>query len=65
MTFLALAYLLEDRPMQRRFAAYPAFRAAELLLQERVPRAPAIFPHPAEVFRSAGVDSPPLSTDAP
>jgi len=57
MTFLALAYLLEDRPMQRRFAAHPAFRAAELLLQERVPRAPAIFPHPAEV--SAAGDAAP------
>ncbi|MBA3549149.1 MAG: cyclic beta 1-2 glucan synthetase, partial [Nannocystis sp.] len=57
MTFLALAYLLADRPMQRRFAADPAFRATDLLLQERVPRASAIFPHPAEV--SAAADTPP------
>ncbi|HUS67750.1 MAG TPA: glucoamylase family protein [Kofleriaceae bacterium] len=49
MSFLALAYVLLDRPMQRRFASDPAFRATELLLQERVPRTPAIFPHPAEV----------------
>ncbi|HVV81583.1 MAG TPA: glucoamylase family protein, partial [Kofleriaceae bacterium] len=49
MTMLSLAYVLLDRPMQRRFAADPAVRATELLLQERVPRAPAITPHPAEV----------------
>ncbi|CAN5922791.1 glucoamylase family protein [soil metagenome] len=49
MSFLSLSYVLHDRPMQRRFEAAPAFRATELLLQERVPRSRAIFPHPAEV----------------
>jgi len=49
MTLLAIAYALLGRPMQRRFAAAPSFRATELLLQERVPRAPAVFPHPVEV----------------
>jgi cyclic beta-1,2-glucan synthetase len=53
MTLLAIAYAVLGRPMQRRFAAAPSFRATELLLQERVPRAHAIFPHPAEVARSA------------
>ncbi len=49
MSLLALAYLLLDRPMQRRFAADPMLRAADLLLQERVPKAAApIFPHVAE-----------------
>jgi len=48
MSLLSLDYLLCDRPMQRRFLGDPALRATELLLQERVPRAPAIFPHPAE-----------------
>jgi len=52
MTFLALAYLLLDRPMQRRFVAHPEFRATELLLQERVPRVPSVYPHPAEVSAS-------------
>ena len=51
MTFLSLAYLLLGQPMQRRFGAVPAVRATELLLQERVPRTPAIYPHPAEVIR--------------
>ncbi|HZL46508.1 MAG TPA: glucoamylase family protein [Opitutaceae bacterium] len=37
MGLLALAYLLLDRPMQRRFLACPLFRATDLLLQERVP----------------------------
>jgi cellobiose phosphorylase len=49
MAFLSLSYLLADRPMQRRFDSNPAFRATDLLLQERVPRAPFIYPHPAEV----------------
>jgi len=39
MTLLALAHLLLDRPMQRRFASDPLFQATLLLLQERVPRA--------------------------
>ena len=39
MSLLSLAYLLQDRPMQRRFLADPMFKATELLLQERVPKA--------------------------
>ncbi|MEY4544075.1 MAG: hypothetical protein RL685_270 [Pseudomonadota bacterium] len=49
MTLLALDYLLCDQPMQRRFASDPSFRATLLLLEERVPKVPAIYPHPAEV----------------
>ena len=49
MSLLALAHLLCDSPMQRRFSADPALRATDLLLQERVPRVPAIYPHPAEL----------------
>jgi cyclic beta-1,2-glucan synthetase len=41
MSLLALAYRLLDRPMQRRFLACPSFRAADLLLQERVPHTTA------------------------
>ncbi|MBL9208921.1 MAG: hypothetical protein JNL92_00550, partial [Opitutaceae bacterium] len=41
MSLLAFAYLLCGRPMQRRFLACPVLRAADLLLQERVPRAAA------------------------
>jgi cyclic beta-1,2-glucan synthetase len=53
MSLLSLAYLLVDRPMQRRFDSDPSFRATELLLQERVPRTPSIYPHPAEVSTPA------------
>ena len=41
MGLLALAYLLLEGPMQRRFMACPALRATDLLLQERVPGAAA------------------------
>ncbi|MDQ3032976.1 MAG: cyclic beta 1-2 glucan synthetase, partial [Myxococcota bacterium] len=61
MAFLSLAYRLLDRPMQRRFEADPALRATTPLLQERVPRTPAIHPHPAEVglVRPAATDGAP------
>jgi cyclic beta-1,2-glucan synthetase len=49
MSLLSLAYVLLDKPMQRRFDADPALRAADLLLQERVPKASTpVFPHAAE-----------------
>ncbi|GLZ89144.1 cyclic beta 1-2 glucan synthetase [Metapseudomonas resinovorans] len=38
MSLLALASLLLDRPMQKRFESDPQFQASALLLQERVPR---------------------------
>jgi len=41
MSLLALAYRVLDRPMQRRFLSCPSFRAADLLLQERVPNTTA------------------------
>ncbi|CAN5592842.1 glucoamylase family protein [soil metagenome] len=41
MSLLALVYLLRDLPMQRRFLSLPLLKAAELLLQERVPKAEA------------------------
>jgi cellobiose phosphorylase len=44
MSLLALVNVLRDCPMPRRFMACPAFRAADLLLQERVPKsAPNVF----------------------
>jgi cyclic beta-1,2-glucan synthetase len=41
MSLLALVNLLRDYSMQRRFMACPALKAAELLLQERVPKTAA------------------------
>jgi len=49
MTLLALAYVLLDKPMQRRFLADPVLRSADLLLQERVPKTVApVYPHAKE-----------------
>ena len=48
MSFLSLAYLLLDRPMQKRFESDPMFQATTLLLQERVPSASAFYHHVAE-----------------
>ncbi len=49
MSMLGLAHRLLNQPMQRRFATNPELKAADLLLQERVPHATApIYPHSAE-----------------
>jgi cyclic beta-1,2-glucan synthetase len=49
MSLLALAYVLLNRPMQRRFESEELFKATDLLLQERIPRAAApVFPHATE-----------------
>ncbi|MBN1790216.1 MAG: hypothetical protein JW830_06955, partial [Bacteroidales bacterium] len=45
MSFLSLAYVLLNRPMQKRFESDPLLRATLLLLQERIPRATASFSH--------------------
>ena len=45
MSLLSLAYLLLDRPMQRRFESDPLFEATVLLLQERIPKATFINSH--------------------
>ncbi|MBN2439008.1 MAG: cyclic beta 1-2 glucan synthetase, partial [Deltaproteobacteria bacterium] len=49
MSFLSLACVLLDRPMQKRFESEPMFRATLLLLQERIPRATAFHAHTAEL----------------
>jgi len=48
MSLLALAHLLLDKPMQRRFEADPQLQATLLLLQERIPKAVAFHPHTAD-----------------
>ncbi len=45
MSFLALASVLLDRPMQKRFESAPLFQATALLLQERIPKTPAFYAH--------------------
>jgi hypothetical protein len=49
MIFLSLAYLILDRPMQKRFESDPRIRATALLLQERIPKATALYLHIPEV----------------
>ena len=49
MTLLALAHVLLDRPMQRRFESDPLFKATMLLLHERIPKTAAFDSHPGEL----------------
>ena len=49
MSLLSLAFLLLDRPMQKRFESDPLFQATTLLLQERIPKATAFYSHTAEL----------------
>jgi cellobiose phosphorylase len=49
MSFLSLACLLLDRPMQKRFESDPLFQATTLLLQERMPRATAFYSQTADL----------------
>jgi cyclic beta-1,2-glucan synthetase len=48
MSLLALANVLLDAPMPRRFHAEPMIRATELLLQERVPRGVGLVDTPTQ-----------------
>jgi cyclic beta-1,2-glucan synthetase len=50
MSLLSLAYVLLDRPMQKRFESDPAFQATVLLLQERLPKATAFYSHTSELL---------------
>lgn len=43
MSLLSLAYLILDRPMQKRFESDQMFQATMLLLQERIPKATAFY----------------------
>ena len=49
MSLVALAHVLLDRPMQRRFEAVPIFQATTLLLQEKVPKAMGLYSAPEEL----------------
>ncbi len=62
MSLLALAYLVLQRPMQRRFESEPLFQAIMLLLQERIPRTTALFTHTAQL---AAVRSPSVAAETP
>lgn len=55
MSLLALAHLLLNRPMQRRFAADPLFQSTLLLLQERIPKSSVLHTHVAEHAEGAAI----------
>ena len=52
MGLLSLAYVLLDKPMQRRFDAELRFQATLLLLQERIPRATLFYAHTADIIET-------------
>ena len=54
MILLSIAYLLLQRPMQKRFESDPLFKASLLLLQERVPKFASFQSHPAELSALRG-----------
>jgi cyclic beta-1,2-glucan synthetase len=52
MSLLSLAYVLLDKPMQRRFELELRFQATLLLLQERIPRATLFYAHTADTIET-------------
>ena len=52
MSFLSLAYVLLDRPMQKRFESEARFNATLLLLQERIPRTTIFYAHTSDIFET-------------
>jgi len=49
MSFLSLAHLLLDHPMQKRFESDALFQATMMLLQERIPKTTAFYAHTSEL----------------
>ena len=62
MSLLSLAYLLLDRPMQKRFESDQSFQATTLLLQERVPKITHSYSRSAEL---ADLHAAPSDTESP
>ncbi|MFC6519467.1 glucoamylase family protein [Undibacterium arcticum] len=58
MGFLSLAYLLLDRPLQKRFESDPLFQATMSLLHERVPKATATYSNTTDLadIRTVSMD---------
>ena len=60
MSFLALAYVLFDRPMQARFESQVQVKATLLLLQERIPRISSFYSpslHTDDISVNPGTDT--------
>lgn len=65
MSLLAIAHVLVDQPMQRRFAMEPLLRATLMLLQERIPKAAVLHKHIEEDEGSVLFDGAEASVHAP
>jgi cellobiose phosphorylase len=52
MGLLSLAYLLLDKPMQKRFSAELRFKATMLLLQERIPKTTLFYAHTSDLLQT-------------
>ncbi|HSK14322.1 MAG TPA: glucoamylase family protein, partial [Phnomibacter sp.] len=52
MGLLALAYVLRNKPMQKRFASELRFKATLLLLQERIPKTTMFYTHTADLLET-------------
>lgn len=55
MSFLSLAYVLLDKPMQQRFESELRFNASLLLLQERIPRTTLFYAHTADIIETHAI----------
>ncbi len=59
MSLLSFAYVLQDKPMQKRFESELEFRATMLLLQERIPKTSAYYSHTTDIATVQTVASDP------
>jgi cellobiose phosphorylase len=59
MSLLSLAYLILDRPMQKRFESDPLFQATMLLLQERIPKATEFYSYTTGISDIRAISSSP------
>ena len=55
MSFLAMAHVLLDKPMQQRFESELRFNASLLLLQERIPRTSLFYAHTSDIIETTAV----------
>ena len=63
MSLLSLAYLILDRPMQKRFESDPLFESTMLLLQERIPKTTLFYLHTSgasDSFTGSGIHEMPV-----
>jgi cellobiose phosphorylase len=63
MSLLSFAYVLLDKPMQRRFLSDQMLKSSELLLQERVPKSTSpVYPHANESRTTRHITTDPGNT---